>query len=90
MDPEMKKKIDETLAKVREPQSDVPIADLGLVEKITYSQKENTLLIALVTGLLPYQCPACSALNTVVLEGIRRRALEAFQEAFPDLTIIVE
>lgn len=31
MDPEMQKKIDETFVQVKEPQSDVPIVDLGLV-----------------------------------------------------------
>ncbi|MDQ7797028.1 MAG: hypothetical protein RDU47_09645, partial [Spirochaetia bacterium] len=50
MDPEMRKKIDETFAKVREPQSDVPIVDLGLVEKVTYSDKEKTLLVRLAIG----------------------------------------
>lgn len=90
MDPEMKRKIDEALASVREPQSDLPIADLGLVEHITYSEKEQTLLVHLVSGLLPYQCPACSAINQVVLEGIRRRLRESLEMHFPELHIIIE
>jgi len=43
MDPEMKKKIDETLAQVKEPQSEEPIVNLGLLEKVTYSEKEKTM-----------------------------------------------
>ncbi len=90
MDPEMKKNIDAVLARVKEPQSDIPIADLGLVEKVTYSKNEKTLLVQLVSGLLPYQCPACSAINGVVLEGIRRRLQESFEMQFPELRIIIE
>ncbi|HCX96169.1 conserved hypothetical protein [uncultured spirochete] len=90
MDPEMRKKIDETFAKVREPQSDAPIVDLGLVEKVTYSEKEKTLLVRLAIGTPRWQCPACSAINGVVKEGIVRRAKEAFEAAFPELKILVE
>jgi len=90
MDPEMQKKIDETLAQVKEPQSDEPIVNLGLVEKVTYSEKEKTMLIRLAIGSPRWQCPACSAINGVVKGGIVRRAKEAFEKAFPELSIIVE
>ena len=90
MDPEMKKKIDETLAQVKEPQSDEPIVNLGLLEKVTYSEKEKTMLVKLAIGTPRWQCPACSAINGVVKAGIARRVQEAFEKAFPDLKIIVE
>lgn len=90
MDPEMKKRIDATLAQIREPQSDVPIVDLGLVQKLTYSEKENTLLLRLAIGYPPGECPACLAINEVVKNGIVRRAREAFERAFPELTILIE
>ena len=90
MDPEMKKKIDETLAQVKEPQSDEPIVNLGLLEKVTYSEKEKTMLVKLAIGTPRWQCPACSAINGVVKAGIVRRAQEAFERAFPELKIIVE
>ena len=90
MDPEMRKKIDETFAKVREPQSDAPIVDLGLVQKVTYSQKEKTLLIQLAIGYPPGECPACLAINGVIKKGVVRRAKEAFEAAFPELKILVE
>ncbi len=90
MDPQIKKRIDSALAKVKEPQSDVPIVDLGLVEKVTYSEKEKTIILTLVSGIVPYECPACSAINGVVKEGIIRRAQEAFATEFPELTVIVQ
>lgn len=90
MDPNMQKRIDRAFTNVKEPQSDVPIVDLGLVEKVTYSEKEKTLLIRLAIGDLRWQCPACSAINGVVKQGIVRRAKEAFEKEFPELQIIVE
>jgi metal-sulfur cluster biosynthetic enzyme len=90
MDPEMRRKIDETFVQVKEPQSGEPIVDLGLVDKVTYSAKEKILLIRLAIGTPRWQCPACSAINGVVKEGIVRRTKEAFGLAFPELTIVVE
>lgn len=90
MDPQIKKRIDSALANVKEPQSDVPIVDLGLVEKVTYSEKEKTILLKLAIGTPRFECPACSAINGVVKEGVVRRAKEAFESEFPEMTIIIE
>jgi len=90
MDLEMQKKIDNVLARIKEPQSELPIVDLGLVEKVTYSAQQQTLLLRLAIGTPRWQCPACSAINGVVKAGIVRRAQEAFEAAFPELKIIIE
>lgn len=90
MDSQIQKRIDKALARVLEPQSNVPIVDLGLVEKVTYSEKEKTIILTLAIGTPRFECPACSAINGVVKEGVIRRAQEAFTEEFPDMTIIVQ
>ncbi len=90
MDPEIKEKIDAALARVKEPQSDMPIVDLGLVGNIRYSAAEKTIQVTLAIGYPPGQCPACLAINTVVKQGIVRRAYEEFKNEFPGLTIIIE
>ena len=90
MDPEIKKKIDTALARVKEPQSDVPIVDLGLVSNIRYSEKDKTIQLTLAIGYPAGQCPACLAVNDVVGMGITRRVKEEFQKEFPDFTIVVE
>ncbi|MCX7027015.1 MAG: iron-sulfur cluster assembly protein [Spirochaetes bacterium] len=90
MDPEIQKKIDAALARVKEPQSNVPIVDLGLVSNIRYSEKEKSIEISLAIGYAAGNCPACVAINGVVGAGIARRAAEEFQKDFPDFRIIVE
>jgi len=90
VDPEVKKKIDAALARVREPQSDVPIVDLGLVSNIRYSEKDRTIYLTLAIGYPSGQCPACLAVNDVVGMGITRRAKEEFTKEFPGFSIIIE
>lgn len=90
MDTEIRKKIDDALARVLEPQSNVPIVDLGLVKNVRYSAAESSILLTLAIGYPPGQCPACVAINGVVKEGIERRARESFEKEFPGMTIIIE
>jgi metal-sulfur cluster biosynthetic enzyme len=90
MDPDVKKKIDAALGKVKEPQSNLPIVDLGLVGNVRYSDTEKSIVITLAIGAVPYQCPACSAINGVVKEGIARRVREEFSKEFPDFSIVAE
>jgi metal-sulfur cluster biosynthetic enzyme len=90
MDPELQKRIDAALARVKEPQSDVPIVDLGLVGNVSYREKEKTIVVSLAIGYPRGECPACMAINGVVGAGIARRAEESFAREFPDFKIIVE
>ncbi len=90
MDPEVKKKIDSALARVKEPQSDLPIVDLGLVSNVRYSEKDKSVELTLAIGYPPGQCPACIAVNGVVGAGIARRAREEFEKEFPGFAIIVD
>ena len=89
MDPEAKRKIDAALARVKEPQSDVPIVDLGLVGNVRYSAEQKAIEVTLAIGYPPGQCPACLAINGVVKQGIMRRTAEEFQKEFPGFSITV-
>ena len=89
MDPEVRNKIDAALARVKEPQSDVPIVDLGLVGNVRYSAEQKAIEVTLAIGYPPGQCPACLAINGIVKQGIMRRAAEEFQKEFPGFSITV-
>lgn len=90
MDPEIQKRIDAALLRVKEPQSNVPIVDLGLVGNVRYSEAQKTIAVTLAIGTLRFQCPACSAINGVVARGIERRVREEFGKEFPGFVIAVE
>lgn len=90
MDPEIQKKIDAALARVREPQSELPIVDLGLVSNVRYDEKGKSIELRLAIGYAAGNCPACLAINGVVGAGIARRAREEFEKEFPGFSITVE
>lgn len=89
MDPEVKKKIDAALGRIKEPQSELPITDLGLVRNIRYSEKEMALEISLAVGYPSGHCPACAAINSVVEKTIERLVKEEFGREFPGYRILV-
>lgn len=89
MDPEVKKKIDAALARVKEPQSELPINDLGIVQNIRYSEKEMAVEVSLAVGYPSGYCPACAAINSVVEKTIERLVMEEFGKEFPGYRILV-
>jgi metal-sulfur cluster biosynthetic enzyme len=89
LDPEVKKKIDAALGRIKEPQSELPITDLGIVRNIRYSEKEMALDISLAVGYPSGYCPACAAINSVVEKTIERLIKEEFGKEFPGFRIIV-
>jgi len=83
MNEDVQRRIDKVLATVKEPQSMLSLSDLNLVEKVHYSETEKRLICTLAIGSPRFQCPACSAINGVVKQGIVRDLEEAFNEVFP-------
>lgn len=83
MNAELQTRIDKVLDTVKEPQSMLSLAELNLVEKVHYSETEKRLICTLAIGSPRFQCPACSAINGVVKQGLVRELEEAFSAAFP-------
>ncbi|HAP55376.1 MAG: hypothetical protein LWX23_10005 [Spirochaetia bacterium] len=89
MDPAIQKKIDAALAGAIEPQSELPIVDLGLVSNVRYSEALSSIEITLARGFPQGMCKACAAIDIVTAEGLERRTREAFEKEFPGFKIIV-
>ena len=90
MDPKIQKRIDDALSTIIEPQSELPIADLGLVSNIRYSEALSSIEITLARGFPRGMCKACAAIDIVTGEGLERRTREAFEKEFPGFRIIVD
>ncbi len=87
MNPEWTKKVDAVLDRVRDPESGLPVAELGIVKKVRLSEQEKTLYVFLDTyGHLP-RCVTCAAIAQTVLAGIARDLETAFREAFPGIAV---
>jgi metal-sulfur cluster biosynthetic enzyme len=80
-------KFDDVLARVKEPQSELSMTELGLVSKLTYSEKDKTILVYLDMGSDPHDCPACWAVDDQVRKGVERRLTEELENEFPGFTV---
>lgn len=84
----MKYKINQVLDSVKDPESDLPISHLGIVERVRYNEARQEFYIFLnFQSHLP-GCLACVGVAAIVINGIKQRLLAEFQQAFPELTIM--
>jgi len=87
MPPEMIAKIDAVLERVKDPESGLPIAQLGLVKRLRYSEKEKKLYIFTnVYEHLP-KCVTCAAIARTIVATIIRDLTAEFEKEFPALAI---
>jgi len=90
LDLAVRDKFDAVLEKLKEPQSELSFAELGLVKKISYHEKERTI-VAHMDILSPrLECMACAAVNGFVSERLERDLKAALQAEFPGWTIEVK
>jgi metal-sulfur cluster biosynthetic enzyme len=87
MSPEMIEKIDRILERVKDPESGLPIARLGLVKRFRYSEEDKKLFV--FTTLYPHlpKCVTCAAIATTIVSTIIRDLTVELQHEFPDLTV---
>ena len=87
MPPEIIEKIDAVLERVKDPESNLPIARLGLVKRLRYSEKEKKLYVFTnVYQHLP-NCVTCAAIARTIVGTIIRELTTEFEKEFPDLAI---
>jgi metal-sulfur cluster biosynthetic enzyme len=87
MEEEMKRRIDAVLEKVRDPESGLPVAALGVVRKIRFSEAQGILYVFTNFGSHRPRCLTCSAIAMALSAKIQKDLEKEFREAFPDLEI---
>jgi metal-sulfur cluster biosynthetic enzyme len=87
MSPEMKQKIENILERVKDPESDLSIAQLGLVNRILYSEKEKKLVVFTNNSSNTSKCLSCAMIGWTIMSTIIRDLTAEFQKEFSDLTI---
>ena len=85
MDSAMIKKIDAVLDRVMEPESNLSIAQLGLVKKLRYVENKKTLYIFTGAPTAPKAC--CTIIAKLLQTALSEKLVQEFQTEFPDLTI---
>lgn len=87
MSPDMIRKIDAVLERVRDPESDLPVAQLGLIRRVRYSEKEGRLYIFTDAYRHLPHCVTCAAIAETIIATIVRDVTAEFKKELPDLTV---
>ena len=85
MDPEMIRKIDAVLERVREPEGGLPVRDVGIVERLRYLPDEGKLKVFINLKANPKACCflITGAIETSILDELRSE----LEKEFPELEI---
>lgn len=86
-DPKVQEKIDEILDRVKDPESGLSIADIGLVRRVRVSDEHSHIYLDVPFDNHTPGCLACAGIAMTIVAGIRRQLTEAFEEAFPGYTV---
>lgn len=82
------KKFDAILDRVKEPQSELSLAELGLVKKLTYYKDEQTIVAYMQYAPQdPASCPACFIMTDMMKDSIERDLRAAILDEFPGWTV---
>jgi metal-sulfur cluster biosynthetic enzyme len=87
MNQEMIQKIDAVLERVKDPESDLPVAQLGVVRRVRYNEELKKLYVFTdFYSHLP-KCVTCAAIASTIASTIVRDLKAGFEAEFPDLFV---
>ena len=89
LDIDFKKKLDRVLDRVKDPESGLSVARLGLVKKFRYSAEHNLLYV--FTDFFSHRpaCLTCVGITMMIEDKIISDLREQLELEFPDLEIKV-
>ena len=79
----MKKKLESVLERVKEPETNLTISELGLVERFRYYPKKKKLSVFL-NPIKPGKV-CCSVISSLLLSSTIKDLMNELQKEFPDL-----
>jgi len=83
MDAIMKKKLQSVLERVKNPETNVAISELGLVERFRYHPKQKKLSVFLNPVRPGKVC--CSLISSLLLSSTLKDLMNELKKEFPDL-----
>jgi len=87
VNPEMIKKIDDVLDRVKDPESGLSVLHLGLVKRVRFSEEHKKLYVFTDFQSHMPDCKTCVFIAKLVGENILRNLDVEFNLEFPDLEI---
>ena len=81
----MKKKLQAVLERVKDPETNVAISDLGLVERFRYYPEQKKLSVFLNPVRPGKVC--CSIISSLLLSSTLKDLMNELQKEFPDCSL---
>jgi metal-sulfur cluster biosynthetic enzyme len=85
MDPEMIRKIDSVLERVKEPESNLSVGELGIIQKFRYNENKRALYVFANTYGTPKAC--CFVITKLIEAEVMKRVKNELKKEFPELAI---
>ncbi len=85
MDSEMIRKIDSVLDRVKEPESNLSVAELGIIRKLRYNESKRALYIFANTYSSRKAC--CYLITKLIESDVMNRVKNELEKEFPELAI---
>jgi len=86
-DPAVQAKIEKILRDVRDPESGLPIAELNLVRRVRIVDEHRLIYLDVPFDEHTPGCLTCAGIAMVLVRGIRRELITAFERAFPGYSV---
>ena len=87
MNPEMIKKIDAVLDRVKDPESGLSVLQLGLIKRVRFSEAKKKLYVFTDFQSHMPDCKTCVFIAKLVADNIVRSLAVEFSLEFPDLEV---
>ncbi len=86
---EMIEKIEDVLAKVVDPSTNLSVSQLGVVKRLTYREESNRLYVYKDFAGTNHKCMVCASMLGMQETSLIDRVRQQLAAAFPLLTVIV-
>ena len=87
MDTSVQEKFDTVLENVKDPESERPISDLGIVKKFRYSEEGSTIYVFTDYNSHRPACMTCVGISMAIENSVNRAIEEELHKFFPDFKV---
>ena len=81
----MIRKIDSILERVKEPESNLSVGELGIIQKFRYNENKRALYVFANTYGTPKAC--CFVITKLIEAEVMKRVKNELKKEFPELAI---
>ncbi len=87
MDKSIQEKFDRVLQDVKDPESNLPISDFGVVQKFRYNEEQRKIYVFVEFQSHRPACVTCVGISLAIENTIERLVKEELEKEFPGFTV---